>query len=240
MYKNKRIIAIIPARGGSVGLPMKNIKKLCGKPLIAWSIENAKESQYLDEIMVTTDDEDIKKIAKEYGANTPFTRPDYLATNQASSFDTVLHTIEYYETVLSQYFDYLILLEPTSPLREIDDIDNMIVKLIDNDMMYDSLCSIGEASTHPSIVKKILNNRLVPFCSELALTTRRQDNENAYFPYGVGYLVKISSFKEEKTFYTKRNTYYTIKKYQCYEIDDIYDFIAVENIFNYERLKNER
>ena len=234
MYNNKTIIAIIPARSGSKGLKNKNIKELCGKPLIAHSIEKAFKSKYLDEIMVTTNCNNIKKISEEYGANVPFLRPEYLANDTATSFDTVIHVLKQYKLDFNKEFDYLILLEPTSPLREDDDIDNMIEKLINSCDKFDSLSSIGEINEHPSIVKKIQNNTLVPFCNELKLTTRRQDNEDAYFPYGVGYLVKIESFKNEKTFYTKRNNFYKIKRYQCYEIDDIYDFLCIENIIKFK------
>jgi CMP-N-acetylneuraminic acid synthetase len=235
MYKNKTIIAIIPARGGSKGLPKKNIKELCGKPLIAHTIDNAKESKYLDEIMVSTDSDEIATIAKKCGAKVPFIRPDDLATDTSSSYDVVIHTLEFYKQNLQKEYDYLLLLEPTSPLRENNDIDNMIAKLIDNIDNYESLCSIGEIGEHPSIVKKIQNDTLLPFCSELTLTTRRQDNEPAYFPYGVGYLVNVEAFYKEKAFYTKRNFFYKIKRYQCYEIDDIYDFLAIENILRYKQ-----
>ncbi|MEA3513206.1 MAG: acylneuraminate cytidylyltransferase family protein [Campylobacterota bacterium] len=240
MYKNKRIIAIIPARKGSVGLKNKNTKELCGKPLIAHSIEKAKSSKYIDEVMVTTDCDRITSIAKEYGANIPFTRPAKLSSSTATSLDVVLHTLNYYETNFDDLYDYLILLEPTSPLREDDDIDNMIEKLINNEKKYDSLTSIGEVNEHPSIVKKIKNNNLIPFCEELELTSRRQDNETAYFPYGVGYLVKTASLKKEKMFYTRRNDFYTIKKHQCYEIDDIYDFICVEAIMTHQNSKGDK
>lgn len=238
MYKNKSFLAIIPARGGSKGLPEKNIKELCGKPLIAWSIEAALNSKYLDEVMVTTDSKEIANISKEFGANVPFLRPENLASDTATTFDAVKHTISFYKIELKKEFDYIVLLEPTSPLREVDDIDRMIEKIIKNELYFDSIVSIGEVNEHPSIIKKIVEkNILVPFCSELTMTTRRQDNEKAYFPYCVAYIAKTNIFLEEKTFYTKRNTFYKIKRYQCYEIDDIYDFLAIENIFKYEKGK---
>jgi len=235
VYKDKSFLAIIPARGGSKGLPGKNIKELCGKPLIAWSIESGLKSKYLDEVMVTTDSQEIAEISKEYGANVPFLRPDYLASDTATSFDAVKHTIDYYKDELSKKFDYIVLLEPTSPLREVDDIDNMIEKIITNEDKFDSIVSMGEVHEHPSIMKKIVNkDYLNNYCEELELKSRRQDNDEVYFPYGVAYIVKMNSFLEEKTFYTKRNTFFEIKRYQCYEIDDIYDFLAVENIMKYE------
>lgn len=235
MYKNKTFLGIIPARGGSKGLPGKNIKELCGKPLIAWSIESGLKSKYLDEVMVTTDSKDIANIAKQYGASVPFLRPDVLASDTATSFDAIKHTIEFYKNEFDKEFDYIVLLEPTSPLREVDDIDNMIEKIIKDEDNFDSIVSIGEVAEHPSIMKQIVSeNNILPFCKELELTTRRQDNKKAYFPYGVAYIVKTKSLLEEKTFYTARNTFYEIKRYQCYEIDDIYDFLAIENIMKYE------
>jgi len=235
MYKNKKFLAIIPARGGSKGLPGKNIKEICNKPLIAWSIEAGLKSKYLDEVSVSTDYESIANISKEYGANVPFLRPENLASDTATSFDAVKYSIDYYKNELGKEFDYIVLLEPTSPLREDSDIDNMIEKLIENKEKFDSIISMGEVHEHPSIMKKIVNtNSLDNYCQELELKSRRQDNDVAYFPYGVAYMVKIDSFLEEETFYTSRNTFFEIKRYQCYEMDDMYDFLAIENIMKYE------
>jgi N-acylneuraminate cytidylyltransferase/CMP-N,N'-diacetyllegionaminic acid synthase len=235
MYNGKSFLAIIPARGGSKGLVGKNIKELCGRPLITWSIEAGLKSQYIDEVMVSTDYQTIADISKEHGANVPFLRPQYLASDTATSFDAVKHTIDFYKNELKQEFDYIILLEPTSPLREDRDIDIMIEKIIKDEDKFDSIVSMGEVHEHPSIMKKIINNNsLTNYCEELELKSRRQDNDKAYFPYGVAYIVKRNALLEEKTFYTKRNAFHEIKRYQCYEIDDIYDFLAIENIMKYE------
>ena len=126
------------------------------------------------------------------------------------------------------------LLEPTSPLREDDDIDNMLEKLDLNKDLFDSLISVGEVSEHPSFMKRLVGERIGRFCNELQLTGRRQDKEPAYFPYGVGYVVKTASLLREKTFYTSRCTYYQLKRYQNYEIDDLYDFICVQNVMKHE------
>jgi len=235
MYKNRTFLVIIPARGGSKGLPGKNIREICGKPLIAWSIEAGVKSNYADEVMVTTDYQEIADISKNYGANVPFLRPDFLASDTSTSFDAVKHVIDFYKTELNREFDYIVLLEPTSPLREDGDIDSMIEKIVQNESEFDSIVSIGEVHEHPSIMKKTINDEtLAPYCETLELKTRRQDNDTAYFPYGVAYIVKTKSLLDEKTFYTKRNTFYKIKRYQCYEIDDIYDFLAIENIMKHE------
>ena len=234
MINGKSVIAIIPARGGSKGLPGKNIKKLCDKPLIAWSIEAGLESQYIDEVMVTTDSEEIARVAREFGASVPFMRPTELASDQATSFDAVKHAIDFYENELHKKFDYIVLLEPTSPLREKGDIDAMLEKMISMEDQFDAIVSLGEVHEHPSIMKKIVGSGIEPYCKELVMTTRRQDNEVVYFPYGVAYIVKIKILLEEKSFYPNRTTHRIIKQYQCYEIDDIYDFLAIENI-----MKNE-
>ena len=234
MYKNKTFLAIIPARGDSKGLPRKNIKNLCGKPLIVWSIEAGLNSKYVDEVMVTTDDKEIAEIAKQYGANVPFLRPKELASDTATTFDAIKHTMDFYKEKLNKEFDYIVLLEPTSPLREKEDIDNMIKKIIQFEKEADSIISIGEVHEHPSIMKKINKNQIENYCKELEMKTRRQDNDKAYFPYGVAYIVKTKNLLSEKTFYTFRNTFYEIKRYQCYEVDDIYDFLAIENIMKFE------
>lgn len=234
MINGKSVIAIIPARGGSKGLPGKNIKQLCGKPLIAWSIEAGLGSQYIDEVVVTTDSEEIASTAREFGASVPFIRPAELASDTATSFDAIKHAIDFYAVDLHKKFDYIVLLEPTSPLREKDDIDEMLEKIISMENQFDAIVSLGEVHEHPSIMKKIIGNEIQPFSKELVMTTRRQDNETAYFPYGVAYIVKIKTLFEERSFYPLRTTHKIIKRYQCYEIDDIYDFLAIENIMKYE------
>lgn len=233
MYQGKSFLAIIPARGGSKGLPGKNIKGLCGKPLIAWSIEAGLGSQYIDDVMVTTDSEEIAKVAREFGASVPLLRPTELASDTATTFDAVKHVIDFYERQLHKSFDYIVLLEPTSPLREKDDLDGMIEKISSMDGEFDAIVSLGEVHEHPSIMKKIVGNEIEPYRKELEMATRRQDNEVAYFPYGVAYIVKTKTLLEEKTFYPQRTTHYLIKRYQCYEIDDIYDFLAIENIMKF-------
>ena len=234
MINGKSVIAIIPARGGSKGLPGKNIKELCGKPLIAWSIEAGLGSKYVDEVMVTTDGEEIARIARAFGASVPFIRPAELASDTSTSFDAIKHVIDFYENELNKIFDYVVLLEPTSPLREKNDIDGMIEKIISMEDHFDAIVSLGEVHEHPSIMKKLIGNEIEPYCKELTMATRRQDNGIAYFPYGVAYIVKTKTLFEEKSFYPRRTTHRIIKRYQCYEIDDIYDFLAIENVMRHE------
>jgi CMP-N-acetylneuraminic acid synthetase len=235
MISDKKVIAIIPARGGSKGLPGKNIKLLGGKPLIAWSIQRALESKYIDEVLVSTDSEEIARIALDHGAKVPFLRPAHLATDTASSVDTVLHALDFYRDNLDRHFDYVALIEPTSPLREPEDLDAMFELLNRQDADLDAVVSVGEVHEHPSIMKRLEGSTMVPFHEAIASTKRRQDNVPAYFPYGVGYIVKESTLRESKTFYPAGTGFYIIKRHQCYEIDDLFDFIAVEAVVQYQR-----
>lgn len=234
MIGNKRILALIPARGGSKGLPGKNTKVICGKPLIVWSIDKAKHSKYLDMILVTTDDDEIAKISRAAGAYVPFLRPAELATDSSSTYDSIRHAIDYLSKNEGKKFDYIVLLEPTSPLREDDDIDRMLEHMIHHSDNFDSIVSVGEIDEHPSIVRRTKGLQLHPFCPELLQTSRRQDNEPAYFPYGVGYIAKTEVLLNENSFYANRCLYFKIKKYQNFEIDDIYGFLCAESVMKYE------
>src|SRR5690554_6446866 len=121
MEKNRRILALIPARGGSKGLPRKNLRLLGGKPLIAWTIEEAVKSGCFAEVAVSTDDNEIAAAAKDYGARVPFLRPAELARDDTKGIEVVLHAMDWYETN-EWAFDLLMLLQPTSPLRTAEDI----------------------------------------------------------------------------------------------------------------------
>lgn len=234
MYQGKRILGLIPARGGSKGLPGKNVRPLCGRPLIEWSILRGRESRYLDDVVVTTDCAEIAETSRRAGASVPFLRPPELATDTATTLVAVNHALEFLEQELGQSYDYVFLLQPTSPLREPDDIDRMIVQLIDAADRFDSIIAVGEVGEHPSIMKRKVGQSLEPFHADLKRTTRRQDNEPAYYPYGVGYMVRIDTLREEGTFYSERNTFFDIKRYQHKEIDDLYDFICIEALMRYE------
>ena len=232
MYKGKNILGLIPARGGSKGLPRKNIIPLLDKPLIVWTIEQALASKYLDRVVVSTDDKEIAEISKKYGAEVPFIRPKELARDDSTTIDVIIHALNWFENAGENY-DYLALLEPTSPLREKDDIDNGIKKLIDNENRADSLVSVGEiALEHPFISKEIDEKGYVKQFYEVSNNnvTRRQNLFKAYFPYGVLYFSKIFAIKRYKTFYQAKTLPLFIKRWQNYEIDDMWDFICIEAI----------
>lgn len=225
MYKNKRIIAIIPARGGSKGLPNKNILEIAGKPLIAWTIEAALQSKLVDEVFVSTDSELIAEVAESNGISVPFLRPKEYAQDSSPTYECVLHVLETFEKE-NTFFDYVMVLEPTSPLRKSTDIDNSLRVLIDNEGA-DTLVSVGEVQTeNPVIVKRISPNGIVlPYIHNENKFHQRQQFPEAYFPYGVSYISKVDFYKNEKTFYSENNTLpFYIERWQNYEIDDPIDF----------------
>jgi len=233
MYKGKRVLAIVPARGGSKGLPGKNIRPLAGKPLIGWTLESAKKSKYLDEIFVSTDSQKIADVAETFGVKVPELRPEELASDTATSASVVLYTIDYFRKK-GKDFDYILLLEPTSPMRKEDDIDNAIALACEHPDKA-GVVSLGEVHMeHPSIVKKITDKSIIEPYVEAQRVTRRQQLDKAYFPYGVVYLVRTDYFEKNQLFYGKDSLPYIIERWQCYEIDDIYDFTAIEAILKYK------
>jgi len=235
VYKGKTILALIPARGGSKGLPRKNIKPLLGKPLIAWTIEQARASGYIDRVVVSTDSRNIANISKRYGADAPFLRPKELARDSSSTIDAIIHALKWLEG-RGGSFDYLILLEPTSPLRKKDDADNAIKKLIDQKDAADSLVSVGEVHMeNPYITKLIVDGYVRPFITQKSKGIfQRQQLPKAYFPYGVVYASKVDSLKKKLTFYQNRTIPYFIERWQNYEIDDIVDFVCIEAILKHK------
>ena len=232
MINGKTIIAVIPARSGSKGVPGKNIRNLYGKPLIAWTIQRALQSKYIDQLVVSTDSHDIADIARAFGAEVPFMRPTEFASDDATSFSVVNHCLEFFRNIDNTEFFYTLLLEPTSPLRKITDIDDVIDQLDKSSDRFDSIITVGASKEHPSITKKITEGQLVNFCEDLPMVYRRQDNPPAFFPFGVAYACKTKQLQLEKTFYTKNTTAFVIERWQQFEIDDIYDFTCIEAILN--------
>ncbi len=234
MISGKSVLAIIPARGGSKGLPRKNVRMLCGKPLVAWTIEKAKKSRHVDVVLLTTESPEIADVGRNSGVVVPFLRPENLATDESSTYDVIRHALTYYRVTEKREFHYTVLMEPTSPLREDDDIDRMLEMLDNSADAFDSIVSVGEVIHHPSIMKRLVRDRVEPFCPELLQTNRRQDNSPAYFPFGVAYIAKTNVLLEENSFYTSRCMPFLIRRYQNFEIDDAYDLLCVESVMKHE------
>jgi len=234
MFNGKTFLAIIPARGGSKGLPSKNIKMICGKPLIAWTIEAGLKSKYLDEVMVTTDYQKIADVAKEFGASTPFLRPNDLASDTATSFEAIEHAIDFYRKKLNQEFDLVVLLEPTSPLRIANDIDTAIEMLMNS--TAESIVGIcrTEDQNPAFLTYKDENNFIRGYETTEMKVLRRQDINDVYFFEGTVYISETNALLHKKTFYHNKTIGYEVPKYKSLEIDDIYDFVMVEAIMQHK------
>lgn len=225
-----KILTIIPARGGSKGLPGKNVRQLAGKPLIAWSIEQGLNSKYIQEVIVSTDSEEIAAVALSYGAKVPFIRPAHLATDESSTADVLLHTIAELEK-LGERYDFLLLLEPTSPLRETADIDQAIERLLETSGAS-SIVGISQVeSQHPSFCISLTEDGLLKSENNFAVL-RRQEIKPLFFYEGSVYLSEIEVFKEKKNFYHEQTLGYIMPKWKAFEIDDMTDFVIAEALIN--------
>jgi N-acylneuraminate cytidylyltransferase len=234
--KNASILGIIPARGGSKRLPNKNIKTLVNKPLIAWSIDQTNKSQFLTKTIVSTDDDKIAKVAEQHGGLIPFIRPLRFAEDNSSSYDVIFHALDFFMEKGERY-DHVALFEPTSPLRNENDIDNAIKIYLDNLDKADSLISVGKIHLeNPTYAKIIEKNYLSPYCKQ-NLGTADSTPSEIYFPYGVIYISKVSALKKHISFYQPTSIPYKIERWQNYEVDDIFDFHCIEAIIRMRGMK---
>lgn len=190
MYEGKTILGVITARGGSKGIPHKNIKELAGKPLIVYTIKAAQKSKYLTRCIVSTDDQEIADIARDYGADVPFLRPQELARDSSTSIDVVKHALNWLKDNRKEQYDYLMILQPTSPLRTGDDIDQCIKKIVDTNT--DSVMSMVELEDMSlKKLKKINNDIILPYIEEEGkFSSRRQDLKKIYKRNCAIYLTK--------------------------------------------------
>ena len=196
MYQNKKVLAIIPARGGSKGIPHKNIISLCGKPLIAYTIEAANQSTYIDTVIVSTDDVDIQRISEQYGALVPFLREAKIASDEATTISVVVDAVKRLE-VNGEKFDVVILLQPTSPLRTAEEIDVAIDIFFQNNMQ--GIVSVNVAEVSPFLLRTIEGSQLQRIISKSS-TIRRQDMPTYYEVNGAIYINAISDIKESLSF----------------------------------------
>lgn len=225
MKTNNKVLGLIPARGGSKGLPGKNIMDLSGKPMIAWTIEAAKNSKVIDQVVLSSECEEIISIAKFWGCSTPFKRPKDLATDEAKSIDVVLHTLAQLPN-----FDYIIILQPTSPLRTANHIDSAFKLLQDNNSK--SCVSVCEVEQSPYWMFRINQNlRLERIIKDEEFSHRRQDLPLAYYPNGAIYIAKVDWLLKNKKLIDTESIAYTMKKEDSIDIDNINDLkIAMETI----------
>lgn len=234
MYKAKTFLAIIPARGGSKRLPQKNILNLLGKPLIAWSIEAASKSKYLDKVIVTSEDSEILTISQNYGANI-IERPNELASDTATTFDAVSHVIEN-----NPSYDYIVLLQPTSPLRNSGHIDEAIQTLFDKNA--DAIVSVCEMDHSPLWSNTLPENASMhDFIRNEIKNTRSQDLPVYYRLNGAIYICSVDKLLEEKTFIIQKNIYaYKMDRQDSVDIDEKIDFLMAATLLENSCVKEKQ
>ena len=218
-------IAIIPARSGSKGLKDKNIKELCGKPLMAYTIKAAVSSGVFDEVMVSTDSEKYAGIAQSLGANVPFLRSEATSTDKASSWDMVEEVLGNYQK-MGKCFDTFCLLQPTSPLRDSEDIKNAYT--IYEKMADFAVISVCEAEHSPLQCGHLPENgEFIDFIDCIGME-QRQSNGKFYRLNGAIYIVNTERFKSERFFYQKGSYAYVMTQAKSVDIDNDLDFRFAE------------
>ncbi len=218
------MIAFIPARGGSKGVPGKNIKEICGKPLIAWTIEAAKRAEGIDRVIVTTDDEAIAAVAREYGAEVPFMRPAELSSDTASAIDVYLHATEFVMNETGEQIDKFMVLLPTVPLRTEKHIDEAIAQFKHDEAT--TLISFAEAEVPASWYHVTDEQGRVHNAGFGAGATmgNRQANETYIVPNGAIYILDYELLKNKRTYYCDNTVAYVMKREDSIDIDYPIDF----------------
>lgn len=219
MYQGKKILGIIPARGGSKGLPGKNIKPLLGRPLVGWTIDSCAKSKHLDQFVLSSDDLEIMEVAKSMGCEVPFRRPSELAQDDTPGAAPVLHALEELPG-----FDYVALLQPTSPLRSAEDIDRAIEKAIDNKVS--SCVSVTPAKPAKWYVALDESDKIM--VDPRAIDKTRQSAEENYMFNGAIYVVSVEALKATQSFLQEDSLAFVMPFEKSVDIDTPLDFAMCE------------
>ena len=237
MRENPFILGIVTARGGSKGIPRKNIKPLHGHPLISHTIKAAIKSTVLSDCIVSTDSEEIADISRSYGAKVPFLRPKELAEDNTPSYRVLQHAVTEYQDMHNCNVDIVMLLQPTAPFRTPEDIDNslkLFIKTPEADSLISCFC---DAAFHPRVMYTLKGNRLTPLLEGKQLPVRRQAFEKVYIRNGAIYITKKDTLMEKNTIIGDYPICYEMPFIRSTNIDEVSDFSLAEVIIeNKERL----
>jgi CMP-N,N'-diacetyllegionaminic acid synthase len=233
--EGRKILGVITARGGSKGLPRKNVLELNGKPLIAWTIDSAKRSRYLDKVVVSTEDKEIARISRKFNAEV-IDRPKELATDAATSIEVIKHAVSFLEKNEKYKPEIVVILQPTSPLRDESEIDAAIKKLIETGA--DSVISVSEYETSPFLAYTLDSaDRMDLLIKSGYNSSRRQDIPKAYKPNGAVYAVKTDTLMKENKILGKDTRALIMQKERSVDIDSGIDLKLAEFLVR-ERKKN--
>jgi len=226
---NPRVLAIIPARGGSKRLPRKNIMNIGGHPMIAYSIMAARDARLITDWLVSTDDDEIVEIARQYDAPVPFKRPADLATDEIRNIEVTLHALEYMERKTGKKYEVIVLLQPTAPIRDAAHIDEAIRKLWQSEL--DTLAAVkGPYQKRDPILKRIdEEGNLVPYCND-----EHMDQREPFYIYNAAlYAVKRGYFVREKRFVSEKQVPLLMDKYHSTDVDELVDLQLAEVYLEY-------
>ena len=228
-----KVLGIVPARAGSKGIKNKNIKLMGGRPLIEHTILSALESSCLTDVLISTDSQEIAEIAKNFKVKVPFLRPAYLATDEAKSIDVVIHALQFMEEAEQKRYDCICLLQPTSPFRPKNMIDDALNKYVK--MNADSLISVIEVPHHynPHWVFEESNDGSLKIATgEKEIITRRQELPKTYVRDGCMYITKREVIVNKKSFYGDRLIKFLNTSSIHVNIDTIEDWKKAEEHFS--------
>ncbi len=229
MIDGFRVLGLIPARGGSKGLPRKNVLDLCGKPMIAWTIEAALASRHMDRVILSSDDPEIMQTATGYGCDVPYQRPNHLATDEATTIDVALHAAD----TLPE-FNVLVILQPTSPLRTAEDIDATLEQLFAR--RAPSCVSVTEPEKSPYWSYGIdPKGRIDPLIDASLARRRRQDLPTAYVLNGAVYAAHIDWLREQRAFVGPGTVAHVMPHGRSLDVDTLVD-LKISSLLLQERL----
>ena len=230
MIDQLNVIALIPARGGSKGIPRKNVRDLHGMPLISYSIKAAKGSKYIDRVVVTTDDAEIADVSKRFGADVPFMRPDELAADTSKTIDCVVHARDWF----SEHgfpCDVIVLLQPTSPLRTCADIDSALECFLSHGCL--GLCSVSLAEQNPLLLRTIGEGGVLHPLVNQSSTMRRQDLP-CYYKVNGSIYINLAKSLSLKSSLNDNPVGYVVDTKHAIDIDTYEDFLAAEKALSKE------
>ena len=228
MRDNLKIVVIICARGGSKGLPGKNIKQLSGKPMIAYAIDEANKSKYINKVILSTDSEEIAHVCKVYGGiEIPFMRPAELASDTSMIMDNYSYTFKRLKQEFNYIPDVIVVLQPTSPLRTVEDIDGAIEIYLEKNA--DSVISVMKTAVTPTRIREISPEGVLrQHGADKVILKNRQGYDTLYIHNGAVFVFKPSLLLEEKSYYSKKTFPYIMSEERSVDVDNQLDFDFAE------------
>ena len=222
MIEDKKVIGIIPARGNSKGVPKKNIKSLSGTPLIGWTIKEARKSKYIDKLILSSDNQEIISVAKRYGLEAPFLRPSELAQDDTIPTEVIIHALK-----KCPGFDFIVVLQPTSPFRKAEDIDDAIWKIVNSGAP--ACVSITLTDKSPYWMFRIdQEERLSLLFPDKPVAANRQEQPETYAINGAVYVANVKYFLERRSFICPETIGYIMPRSRSIDIDDDMDFLIAK------------